>query len=191
MQFRQVGHNRALRWHLDLLQHTPPRHPTSRNRTMPGFVLAAPFAPRRSSHPHNSAASPRVRVTVATLSPPPAARPTPPQGLPPPRPNVVTDLRDIASLLTLVASTSGLLVIEAYSRSCRACIGMRRTYERVASDYPNARFARVCVDDVSEVRESLDVRSMPLFVFYNDGQRIDHYSGASRSSLEEAISDNL
>ncbi len=155
---------------------------------MPAFVLTPAPVLRVSARP---AASPRRARLVATLSPPPAARPTPPQGLPPPRRDAVADLGDLASLLTLVASTKGLLVVEAYSRSCRACIGMRRTYERIAEAHPKARFARVCVDDVPEVRDSLDVRAMPLFVFYSDGQRIDHYAGASRASLEEAISDNL
>lgn len=103
------------------------------------------------------------------------------------------EVKEISELLALVASPGApLLVVEAYSRACRACIGVKRTYERVAASYAGrARFARVCVDDVEAAREHLDVRAMPLFVFYRNGARIDHHTGGGRERLEEAVEDNL
>lgn len=108
-------------------------------------------------------------------------------------PGGVSEVRNIAGLLALVAAAPHtLLVLEAYSAGCRACIGMRRTYGRVAEEHSRvARFARVSVDNVPDANEYLGVRALPLFVFYKDGRRIDHFAAASRERLEEAIADNI
>jgi len=115
----------------------------------------------------------------------------------------VHDLDGLPSLLTLLSSQAdngknALLVVEVWSKGCRACIGMRRTYERVADAHVSlgVKFARICVDDADNdsgdaLRAHLNVRAMPLFVFYKGGARIDHFASASREQLEQCISDNL
>lgn len=149
--------------------------------------------PRASPHnewPRKSVCTRRQRVRAA-LSPPPIPKERAAFGDAGAR-NVI-DVCDMAGLLALVAgSRNTLLVLEAHSSSCRACKGIRRSYERVAEQHAHvARFARVSVDEVPAAREHLDIRALPLFVFYKDGRRIDHFASASRERLEEALQDNL
>lgn len=137
------------------------RHPRRRRPSEPSAALSAPPPPALSRHERPSASN-------------------------------IVELSSVSALEALIASDPHkLLVVEAYSRSCRACIGMKRAYEHVASgNSSRARFARVSADDVPDVREYLDVRAMPFFVGYKGGGRIDHFASASRDRLEEFVEDN-
>lgn len=159
---------------------------------MASFIPSTPARLLPSAPSRALRRRPRRRAH-ATLSPPsPAASPLP-APLPSPRPRApIDEITSVASLERLILADGGsLLVVEAHSRSCRACIGMQRAYERVADAYAGrARFARVSADDVPAMHKHLGIRAMPLFVLYKKGGRIDHFAGASRQRLEELIEDN-
>jgi thioredoxin 1 len=85
-----------------------------------------------------------------------------------------------------------LVVVEAYSRSCRACIGVKRVYEKVAEEHRAAsRCYRFDAFAVPKLSAKLGLRAMPTFVLYKNGNRIDHFTAGNRASLEQHFLDNL
>lgn len=95
-----------------------------------------------------------------------------------------------------------LVLVEAYSKSCRACIGVRRIYQRVAEQHKGAiRCLRFDAFNCGNLAQKLGIRGLPTFIIYKrsavpgeDGfewKRMDHFSTSKRSVLEQNIIDNL
>lgn len=88
--------------------------------------------------------------------------------------------------------TDRLVVLEVYSNSCRPCIGIKRGFQKsVEAHAHHARFMKLNADNHRSVSQELGVRSLPTFILYKNGSRIDHFSSSSRDTLEEYITDNL
>lgn len=85
-----------------------------------------------------------------------------------------------------------LVVLEAYSKACRACLGVRRGYEKCAEAHKaNVRCLRFDASSFPALADSLGVRSLPTFILFKKGVRFDHFSTSCRDTLEEYIVDNL
>lgn len=152
---------------------------------------------------------PRLYMSVSTPSPPPPARWQPPPGWDGPVPGLVTEMHSpemlravLASLADETSSTMDatgtlrerpiLVVLEAYSKACRACIGVRRAFEKCAVAHrASVRCLKFDAAEVSTLADSLGVRSLPTFILYKNGVRFDHFSTSCRETLEEHIVDNL
>lgn len=98
-----------------------------------------------------------------------------------------------------------LVLVEAYSKSCRACIGVKRVYEKVAEQHKDSvRCFRFNAFECGNLAQKLGVRGLPTFVLYKakdtvgeggetvtEWRRIDHFTTAKRAVLEQNIIDNL
>jgi thiol-disulfide isomerase/thioredoxin len=85
-----------------------------------------------------------------------------------------------------------LVIVEAYSQSCRACIGMRRSFQKCAQAHvADAAFFMFDAQALPQLAESLGIRSLPTFILFKRGARLDHFNASSRDTLEENILDNL
>lgn len=95
-----------------------------------------------------------------------------------------------------------LVLVEAYTKSCRACIGVRRVYERIAEEKKDLiRCFRFDAFNCGNLAQKLGVRGLPTFVVYKrsaepgdegyEWKRVDHFSTSKRSAIEQNIIDNL
>ncbi|XP_028403748.1 thioredoxin-like [Dendronephthya gigantea] len=80
-----------------------------------------------------------------------------------------------------------LVVIDFTASWCGPCKHIAPAFEKLANEYPNVAFAKVDVDNNSEVAESEGVSAMPSFFFYKNGDKIDSITGANEAKLEELI----
>ena len=60
-------------------------------------------------------------------------------------------------------------------------------YEEFSKKYPKATFLKVDVDEVADVAESAQVRAMPTFHIYVNGQKVAEVVGADPTKLEAEI----
>lgn len=69
---------------------------------------------------------------------------------------------------------------------------IKRPYERMAQEY-EGRVAcwQMCMEDCPNFARELGVRSMPTFVVFSKGKRVDHFATSDRDVLEEVVSDYL
>jgi thioredoxin 1 len=59
---------------------------------------------------------------------------------------------------------------------------------QLSETYPNVRFIQVDVDKVRSVAQEMNIRAMPTFVLYKDGQPLEkRVVGGNVRELEEMI----
>jgi thioredoxin 1 len=66
-------------------------------------------------------------------------------------------------------------------------------YDELATSpqYKKVVFLKVDVDEVKEITQRYQIRSMPTFLFLKENQIIDRFSGANIELLKSTIGKNL
>lgn len=62
---------------------------------------------------------------------------------------------------------------------------------KFSKQYPDARFYKIDVDELSELAQELEVRAMPTFLLFKDGVKVETVVGANPKALETAIQKHL
>jgi thioredoxin 1 len=60
-------------------------------------------------------------------------------------------------------------------------------YEAFSKTYTKVFFVKLDVDEVPEIAEKAEVRAMPTFQIYKNGQKVEEIVGADPAKLEAAI----
>lgn len=60
-----------------------------------------------------------------------------------------------------------------------------------AKEFPQARFYKIDVDELSEVAQELGIRAMPTFMLFKNGEKVEEVVGANEKALKAAIEKNL
>ncbi|WBW72127.1 thioredoxin-like I protein Txl1 [Schizosaccharomyces osmophilus] len=84
---------------------------------------------------------------------------------------------------------SGFLAVDCYADWCGPCKAISPVFSQLASKYsgPQFVFAKVNVDEQTQISSSLGVRAMPTFIFFENGKQIDMLSGANVQALKEKV----
>ena len=64
-------------------------------------------------------------------------------------------------------------------------------FEQLATEYPDAEFVKVDVDDNSEVAGLCGITAMPTFQFFKNGSKVDDMCGANLDKLKATIKSNM
>ncbi|XP_038688513.1 thioredoxin-like protein CXXS1 isoform X2 [Tripterygium wilfordii] len=70
---------------------------------------------------------------------------------------------------------------------CMPSVAMNPYFEEMASEFPDALFLTVDVDDVKEVASKMEVKAMPTFVLMKDGSQVDKIVGANPEEIRKRI----
>lgn len=90
-----------------------------------------------------------------------------------------------------VLKAEGLVVVDLYADWCGPCKMMGPVLESISEDYEDVKFAKLNVDDNSDIAAKYGVQSIPNFLFIKNGELVDQLVGAKDSeSFEEAIERN-
>ncbi|RLV97030.1 hypothetical protein DV515_00012182 [Chloebia gouldiae] len=57
----------------------------------------------------------------------------------------------------------------------------------LSEKYSDVIFIEIDVDDAQDVASHCDVKCMPTFQFYKNGNKVQEFSGANKEKLEETI----
>jgi len=82
---------------------------------------------------------------------------------------------------------SSLVVLDCFATWCGPCKVIAPKVVDMAKDFPDARFYKIDVDEVSDVAQELGIRAMPTFVLFKDGETVDEVVGANERALRAAI----
>jgi thioredoxin len=83
---------------------------------------------------------------------------------------------------------SRLVVLDFSAVWCGPCQRMEPVYQELSEEYgDNALLLKVDVDDLPELAAELGVSSMPTFLFFKDGEKVDTIRGANEEALREML----
>lgn len=60
-------------------------------------------------------------------------------------------------------------------------------FEALATEYPNAIFVKVDVDEQGGIAGMCGIRAMPTFQFFKNGQQVDEMCGANVAELKQKV----
>jgi thioredoxin 1 len=90
---------------------------------------------------------------------------------------------------TDIIKANKFVIIDFYAQWCSPCKQMAPKFVELSKKYLTVQFAKVDVDDVTEVADICQVKSLPTFMAFEDGELFDSYIGKDVAELEELIKD--
>ncbi|EEB09340.2 thioredoxin-like I protein Txl1 [Schizosaccharomyces japonicus yFS275] len=90
---------------------------------------------------------------------------------------------------TSIMPKNGFLAVDCYADWCQPCRAISPVFEQLAKRYASKSFvfAKINVDNQQQVASSLNVRSMPTFLFFENGRQVDMLVGANRDALMKKV----
>ncbi|XP_053858714.1 thioredoxin isoform X2 [Vidua macroura] len=80
-----------------------------------------------------------------------------------------------------------LVIVDFSATWCGPCKMIKPFYHSLSEKYSDAIFIEIDVDDAQDVASHCDVKCMPTFQFYKNGNKVQEFSGANKEKLEETI----
>ncbi|XP_073414445.1 thioredoxin-like [Dendrobates tinctorius] len=80
-----------------------------------------------------------------------------------------------------------LVVVDFTATWCGPCKMIGPFFDTLSTKYPEVVFLKVDVDDASDVAAFCDIKCIPTFHFYKNGNRVLEFSGANQASLEQKV----
>lgn len=77
----------------------------------------------------------------------------------------------------------GLVVVDFSAEWCQPCKKIAPVYQSLAAKYPDITFLHIDIDEVP----SEEISSVPTFMFYKNGERVEEFSGASVHKLSGTV----
>lgn len=77
------------------------------------------------------------------------------------------------------------VIIDAFAEWCGPCHMIAPVFEKLSETYPSVRFCKFDVDQLHDVGAELEIRAMPTFSIFQDGQRIEQVVGANPRALQQ------
>ncbi|KAJ3315013.1 hypothetical protein HDV04_004813 [Boothiomyces sp. JEL0838] len=81
-----------------------------------------------------------------------------------------------------------VVVVDFTAVWCGPCKMISPVFEQLANSTPGVKFIKLDVDQVQSVAAQEGITSMPTFISYINGQRVDQFSGADRNRLQHLVS---
>ncbi|KAJ8143479.1 hypothetical protein OXX80_001145 [Metschnikowia pulcherrima] len=81
----------------------------------------------------------------------------------------------------------GLVVVDFFATWCGPCKMIAPMVDKFATQYANAKFIKIDVDQLQEIAQEYEVSSMPTFLFFKDGKVIHKVIGANPAALKQGL----
>ncbi|CAA2959718.1 thioredoxin H2 [Olea europaea subsp. europaea] len=80
-----------------------------------------------------------------------------------------------------------LIVVDFSATWCGPCKFMEPIFNEMSSKYTDVDFAKIDVDELSDVAKEFGVQAMPTFVLFKQGKEVERVVGAKKDDLEKKI----
>ncbi|KAM4612241.1 thioredoxin b [Polymixia lowei] len=103
---------------------------------------------------------------------------------------MVREVEDLESFLAILQEAGDKLVVVDFTATwCGPCKQISPHYQAMSekSENKNVVFLKVDVDEAQDVASHCDIKCMPTFMFYKNGQKVDEFAGANYDKLVEKV----
>ncbi|PWY74016.1 thioredoxin [Aspergillus eucalypticola CBS 122712] len=100
----------------------------------------------------------------------------------------VTAIESLRDFQTLIDS-GDVVIVDFWADWCGPCRMMSPIFEQLASipESSAIKFTKVDIDTQPEISEEVGIRSLPTFMVFKDGQKLDELVGANPPGLHTLI----
>jgi thioredoxin 1 len=81
------------------------------------------------------------------------------------------------------------VLVDFYAEWCGPCKSIGPKVIELAKEYPSVKFYKVDVDELSDISDKYDVKSLPTFIAFENGLMFDSFTGANYEKLKKLIDD--
>ncbi|KAM3857769.1 thioredoxin b [Diretmus argenteus] len=103
---------------------------------------------------------------------------------------MVREVEDLDSFLSILKEAGDKLVVVDFTATwCGPCKQIAPRYHEMSEkpENKNVIFLKVDVDEAQDVASHCDIKCMPTFHFYKNGQMVGEFSGANYDKLVEKV----
>ncbi|KAG8287998.1 Thioredoxin-like protein 1 [Homalodisca vitripennis] len=91
---------------------------------------------------------------------------------------------------TKLSSSKNVVVVKFSAAWCGPCKRIAPFFEQMATKYPQSVFLKVDINVCQETALAQGISSMPTFVFYKGGEKIDSITGSNTKLLEDKLKEH-
>lgn len=85
-------------------------------------------------------------------------------------------------------TSQGNVVVDFFADWCGPCKMMGPVIDSLSEEMKDVKFAKVNVDTAGELAQRFQVRGIPTFIFFKDGEQVNRISGAApKDEFQEII----
>jgi len=78
---------------------------------------------------------------------------------------------------------NSFLILDAWASWCAPCRAMSPIFEELSKEMKNIKFAKLNVDENTEIASKLGIMSIPTFIIFKDGSEVDRIIGANSKAV--------
>ncbi|MBS3152398.1 thioredoxin [Candidatus Woesearchaeota archaeon] len=79
-----------------------------------------------------------------------------------------------------------ILILDAWAIWCSPCKATSPIFEELSKEIKNVKFAKLNVDDNTEIASKLGIMSIPTFIVFKNGKEVERIIGANPKSVMKA-----
>ncbi|KAH8552093.1 thioredoxin [Umbelopsis sp. PMI_123] len=99
---------------------------------------------------------------------------------------MVQEIKNLADFKQLINGDKPVAV-DFYAQWCGPCKIISPKFEKLAEKFANIIFAKVDVDEGTDIAEEYSIRAMPTFIFFANGEKRDEVVGANAALIEAKL----
>ncbi|XP_023124418.1 thioredoxin-like [Amphiprion ocellaris] len=103
---------------------------------------------------------------------------------------MVREVENLAEFQSILKEAGGKLVVVDFTATwCGPCKQIGPEFEKLSQlpENSNVIFLKVDVDEAEDVSSECKINCMPTFHFYKNGEKVDEFSGANKTTLAEKV----
>lgn len=80
-----------------------------------------------------------------------------------------------------------LVIVDMFATWCGPCVRAAPIFAKLSIEYPNIKFVKVDVDVNTKAAKAMEIKAMPTFIIFQNGNRVETVQGFSEANIKNLI----